>query len=480
VNTTPELPKPSPDAPPTGPVLIGRYRVLGLLGEGGMGTVHKALDPHLDRVVALKVPRFDGPADQVAGRLQRFQREARAAARVFHPHVCPIFDVSEFEGRPFVVMPFIEGESLAARLDRRGRCDDPVEALRLIDQVLDALGAVHDHGVIHRDLKPGNVLLDAAGRAILTDFGLARPTDDAERLTSDGAVVGTPAYMAPEQAAGQPDRIGPWTDLYSVGVLLYRMLTGRLPFEGPGLAVLAQIVNDRPPPPSSLRPDLDRALEAVLLRALARDPKERYQSAREFREALAACGPTASTATGVRAAFPADLSTTVRLDGGANTGTSPASPRRMIAKYVVFLVGLFFIGWGMLSLGIASSMAGSRGPPSSWYPLPLASGILCLLTGFPLLWALFRETTEGNRHVTRTTFARIKPGMTFGEVQELFGDVGETVGGTDEAKGRMSVRWSKCRRNVLSRRWFGERRCAIRVEFAGGRVIEKFAQSLFD
>src|SRR5262249_23076625 len=207
-------------------------------------------DPHLDRVVALKVPRFDGPADQVAGRLQRFQREARAAARVFHPHVCPIFDVSEFEGRPFVVMPFIEGESLAARLHRRARCDDPVEAIRLIDQVLDALGAVHDHGVIHRDLKPGNVLLDAAGRAILTDFGLARPTDDAERLTSDGAVVGTPAYMAPEQAAGQPDRVGPWTDLYSVGVLLYRMLTGRLPFEGPGLAVLAQIVNDRPPPPS--------------------------------------------------------------------------------------------------------------------------------------------------------------------------------------------------------------------------------------
>jgi len=480
VNTTPELPKPPPDAPPTGPVLIGRYRVLGLLGEGGMGTVHKALDPHLDRVVALKVPRFDGPADQVAGRLQRFQREARAAARVFHPHVCPIFDVSEFEGRPFVVMPFIEGESLAARLDRRGRCDDPVEAIRLIDQVLDALGAVHDHGVIHRDLKPGNVLLDAAGRAILTDFGLARPTDDAERLTTDGAVVGTPAYMAPEQAAGQPDRIGPWTDLYSVGVLLYRVLTGRLPFEGPGLAVLAQIVNDRPPPPSSLRPDLDRALEAVVLRALAREPKERYQSAREFREALAACGP-ATVPSGLRPVVPTDLSTTVLLDGGTNAGRPPPSSLgRMIAKYVVFLVGLFFVGWGVLCLAIAGSMGASPRSQGNWVLVPLASGILCLLIGFPLLWALTRETTEGNRNVTRATFARIRPGMTFGEVQELFGDVGEIAKGTEEAKGRMSVRWNKCRRNVLSRRWFGERRCAVRVEFAGGRVIEKFAQNLFD
>jgi serine/threonine protein kinase len=224
----PQSATPPPDDPL--PEQIGRYRILERLGTGGMGTVYKAHDPQLERVVALKLPRFDGPQRDRASRVQRFQREARAAAQVWHPHVCPIYDVGEHEGQPFVVMAYVEGQSLAERLAGKGRYEDVNEAVALLRQVLDDLDAVHARSIIHRDLKPSNIMIDAAGRAVLTDFGLARPESDTEHLTSDGVIVGTPAYMAPEQAAGESERIGPWTDLYSLGVVFYQMLTGRLPY----------------------------------------------------------------------------------------------------------------------------------------------------------------------------------------------------------------------------------------------------------
>jgi hypothetical protein len=228
--------------------------------------------------------------------MERFQREARSAAQIWHPHVCPIYDVGDHEGQPYVVMAYVEGQSLAGRLARGGRFEDVGEAVALVRQILDALEAVHAHGIVHRDLKPSNVMLDAARRAVLTDFGLARPENEAGRLTSEGVIVGTPAYMAPEQAAGQSDRIGPWTDLYSVGVLLFEMLTGRLPFEGPPLAVLGKILHEPPPALTGLRPYLDPRLESVLLRAMAKEPESRFQSARHFADALSALAiPTHST-----------------------------------------------------------------------------------------------------------------------------------------------------------------------------------------
>jgi serine/threonine protein kinase len=158
------------------PARVGRYEILGLLGAGGMGRVYKAHDPQLGRVVAVKVPRFDGPTGTQELRKARFLREARAAAAVRHPHICPIYDVGEEGGLPYVVMAFIEGESLAERLRTRGRYEDPRLAVALTRQVASALEAVHEHGIIHRDLKPGNILLDRAGTfAHLSDFGLARP-----------------------------------------------------------------------------------------------------------------------------------------------------------------------------------------------------------------------------------------------------------------------------------------------------------------
>jgi hypothetical protein len=273
----------------TGPRQVGRYELHEQIGTGGMGVVYRARDPQLDRVVAVKLPHFEGPPEQRARGVQRFQREARAIASVAHPNVCAIYDVGEQDCQPFVVMAYLPGPSLGERLKSGGRFEQIDEAVRIAQQILAALGAVHARGIVHRDVKPGNILFDADGKAVLTDFGLAR-SDDAEALTSEGVALGTPAYMAPEQAAGQLDRVGPCTDLYAVGVVLYQMVTGRLPFEGTPLSVLPRIVHEEPPRPSEFRPDLDPAVEAVILRGLLKEPGERWPDAAAFAAALAGHG----------------------------------------------------------------------------------------------------------------------------------------------------------------------------------------------
>ncbi len=266
------------------PGRLGRYEARRHLGDGGMGIVYKAHDPQLGRDVAIKVPCFKGPAAQQDLAQARFRREARAAAAVRHPHVCPIYDVGDLDGVPYAVMAFIEGTSLAELA-----AADPIEprrAAEIVRQVAEGLAAVHAHGIVHRDLKPANVLLDAAGQALLADFGLAR-WDDGNQLTAEGALAGTPAYMAPEQASLASGEIGPWTDIYSLGVVLYELLTGRPPFRGNPVTVVYQVAQEVPPPPSQLRPDLDSALEAIVLQAMARRPQDRYPSATAFAEALA-------------------------------------------------------------------------------------------------------------------------------------------------------------------------------------------------
>jgi serine/threonine protein kinase len=273
------------------PAQLGRYVLLEKLGVGGMGTVYKARDPELNRVVAVKCPRFDGSPEEVARRVQRFQREARAAAQVSHPHVCPIYDVGEQDGQPYVVMGFVDGQSLADRLAQMGRFEDPEQAVALVREILEALKAVHAQGIIHRDLKPGNIMLDRSGRAILMDFGLARPEGEGETLTAEGAIIGTPAYMATEQVAGKSEDLGPWTDLYSLGVVLYQMLTGKLPFQGSPLSVLAKILYEQPTPPGQWRPDLHPSLQAIVLKAIARQPGQRFQNASQFLEALSEASP---------------------------------------------------------------------------------------------------------------------------------------------------------------------------------------------
>lgn len=249
-----------------------RYDLVRLLGQGGMGEVYLANDKLLGRTVALKLPKLapDRPAQR-----ERFLREARASAPLAHPNICPVHDVGEEDGRPYLTMAYVEGIALSARLRAEGPLP-PREAARLVGGIALAMKHAHTQGVLHRDLKPGNVLVNAEGEPIVMDFGLAFRFDapTGERLTEQGLIIGTPAYMAPEQINGQA--LDPAADVYSLGVVLFELLTGRVPFEGALGKVLAQIESASPPRPSRLRPGLDPVLEAICLKAIAKDPADRY------------------------------------------------------------------------------------------------------------------------------------------------------------------------------------------------------------
>jgi serine/threonine-protein kinase len=265
---------------------IGRYTILQELGAGGMGVVYKAHDPQLQRDVAIKVPGFEEVGQMSDIARTRFLREARTAAAIRHPHVCPIYDVGEQAGTPYVVMAYVEGQSLAGKLGD-GRLDDLRLAVRLAREVAEALAAVHAHGIIHRDLKPGNILLDGAGHALLTDFGLSLFESDATRLTAVGTLTGTPAYMAPEQA--RCEKVDARSDLFSLGSVLYQVFTGRLPFEGKSVAaLLSALALDEPRPLAESNPDLPAKLAALLMQLLDKDPSRRPQSAQEVVERLRA------------------------------------------------------------------------------------------------------------------------------------------------------------------------------------------------
>jgi serine/threonine protein kinase len=269
------------------PLMMDRYRIVRQLGRGGMGTVYAAEDPELRRQVALKLPHFSGPPDKIAATRARFLREARAAARVEHPNVCPIYDVGEFQEQPFVVMAFVEGETLADRLTRQQRFENPREAVELVAQVAEALAAVHDHGITHRDLKPANILIRKRdGQAVLTDFGLAQVDRDGEPLTNEGAMVGTPAYMAPEQADPGLGPVGPRSDIFSLGIVLFQMLTGRRPFEGTASQILGQLGSKPVPHVSMLRSELPATLDGLVAKATAQRQESRFASAAEFAAAL--------------------------------------------------------------------------------------------------------------------------------------------------------------------------------------------------
>src|SRR5262249_37102618 len=218
---------PAGDSFPTLPAEFGRYRVLKLLGKGGMGAVYLAEDSQLGRRVALKLPSFAAGAPPE--RVERFLSEARSAAALHHPNICTLYDAGQEGGRPYLTMAYLEGRSLADAIDP----DRPMpqrQAAALARKVAEALGHAHERGIVHRDLKPANVMLTAAGEPVVMDFGLAKRLAEedagAAKLTRDGAVMGTPDYMAPEQVRGETERIGPHTDVYALGVLLFELLTG--------------------------------------------------------------------------------------------------------------------------------------------------------------------------------------------------------------------------------------------------------------
>jgi serine/threonine protein kinase len=265
------------------------YEILEELGRGGMGVVYKARHLRLGRVVALKTittGRFAGPTERA-----RFQVEARSVARLQHPHIVQVYEVGEQEGCPYVTLEFVDGGNLERRLADRPFAAD--EAARLIQTLARAIHAVHRLGIVHRDLKPANVLLTADGVPKIGDFGLAKLLGDepdavvATTLTRTGAVLGTPGYMAPEQAAGQVRAIGPATDIHALGVVFYELLTGHRPFRGPSLMeTLDQIRNQEPTPPRALRPGLPRDLETICLKCLKKGPQDRYPDAESLADDL--------------------------------------------------------------------------------------------------------------------------------------------------------------------------------------------------
>jgi predicted Ser/Thr protein kinase len=273
----------SPAAPAAMPEQFGRYRILKQLGKGGMGAVYLAHDTQLDRKVALKVPHF--AASEGPEVLERFAREARAAATLSHPNICPVYDVGEWQGTRYVTMAYIEGKPLSDLL-RSGKPLPQQSVAALVKKLAQAMHDAHQHGIVHRDLKPSNVMVSKKHEPVIMDFGLARRAQEDVRLTKSGSILGTPAYMSPEQVGGDPQAVGPPSDVYSLGVILYELLTGRLPFQGPVTAVLGQILTQEPPPPRSLRADLDPALEAICQKAMAKKVPDRYGSMRELAAAL--------------------------------------------------------------------------------------------------------------------------------------------------------------------------------------------------
>jgi serine/threonine-protein kinase len=307
-----------------GELIDGRYRVLNRLGIGGMADVYLCEDLTLGRRVALKVllSRYAGDGQFV----ERFRREAQAAAQINHPNIVNVYDWGMVGETYYIAMEYVEGETLKERIRRQGKLA-PGEAVRITLELLAALDVAHAAGIVHRDVKSQNILMDAAGTAKVTDFGIARAGDS--QMTEAGSILGTAQYLAPEQARGEP--VDARSDLYSVGVVLYEMLTGRVPFQGDSAVTVAlKHVNEVPPEPAELVPGLPYSLNQIVLKALAKDPERRYHSASSFAADLnnartggpliAAAYDPSEEATQVQKAAP------VATEGQTRVMPRPAAP----------------------------------------------------------------------------------------------------------------------------------------------------------
>jgi len=317
-----------------GSTIDGRYRLLRRIGSGGMADVWLAEDSHLQRRVALKVlhRRFAQDREFV----ERFRREAEAAAGLQHPNIVAVFDRGDIEGTYYIAMQLLEGRSLKELIDQGLT---PEQAVGLIRQVLEAAGFAHRHGVVHRDLKPQNVIVDDEGVATVTDFGIARA--GASEITQAGSVMGTPHYLSPEQAQGQA--VTAVSDLYSIGVILYEALAGQVPFEADSaVAIAMKQVSHTPQRPSSVNPNVSPALDAVTMRALEKDPGQRFQSADAFIAALDAALRNPAAEGGGTAAFAPLPPVAVGPDGAAATVPDPEEKRRR--RWVWLAVGAVLLG----------------------------------------------------------------------------------------------------------------------------------------
>jgi eukaryotic-like serine/threonine-protein kinase len=316
-------------------VIAGRYRLEGRLGFGGMSTVHLAFDMRLERRVAVKLLAEHLAEDPTF--VSRFQREAQAAARLVHPNIVQIFDsgLDERSGRHFIVMEYIEGKSCAEILRDDGWLEVD-QAVAIVEQACEGLHYAHRHGVVHRDVKPGNLLRSREGEVKLADFGIAKATEQSS-ITQVGSVLGTAAYLAPEQARGE--EAGPRADLYALGVVAYQLISGRLPYEATSLTELAlKQQREEPPLLNTIVAAVGSELAEAIALALALDPRERYQTAREMGRAISdgadGISPLESSGTAIanRLAHgtdrPTEATSVLNRSGGGGSARAAVTPRR--------------------------------------------------------------------------------------------------------------------------------------------------------
>jgi eukaryotic-like serine/threonine-protein kinase len=256
---------------------VGRFQIMATVGQGAFGVVYRAHDPQLDRIVAIKVPR-GGLGREREGEL--FLREARSVSQLRHPGIVPLYEVGEADGLPFLVSHFVDGVTLADWLSAHKL--PPRQAAELMVALANALNYAHNLGIVHRDLKPANIMLDSAGQPQIMDFGLAKRDAAEITVTVDGQMLGTPGYMSPEQAAGQAHHVDRRSDIYSLGVILYLLLAGELPFRGNLRMIVYQLLNEEPRRPRALNDQVPRDLEAICLKAMAKDPARRYATAEQL------------------------------------------------------------------------------------------------------------------------------------------------------------------------------------------------------
>jgi eukaryotic-like serine/threonine-protein kinase len=312
-----------------GEVLLDRYELEELVGTGGMSSVYRAHDRLLDRTVALKVLHEHHLQDPEY--VERFRREARSVAVLSHPNIVTVIDRGEHEGRQFIVFEYVDGQNLK-RLIENGRPVPVDTALHLATQIAHGLSFAHRNGLVHRDVKPQNVLLNGDGRAKVTDFGIARSLDVKHGMTQTGTVLGTSDYIAPEQAQGK--EIGEHTDVYSLGVVLYELLTGEVPYPGENfVAVAMRHINDPPPSVREKRPEVPARVDEAVQRAMAKDPADRFPSMADFGRELEAC------------MSPTEGQTEIIAPGTAPVAARTARRRRLSPwPLVLLLLGLIAIG----------------------------------------------------------------------------------------------------------------------------------------
>jgi serine/threonine protein kinase len=342
-------------------VLSGRYRLGTSLGSGGMADVYHGTDQLLERVVAIKVlpPKLGNDPAYV----WRFRREAQAAAGLSHPNLVGVFDTGSDDGRHYIVMEYVEGRSLEEALATEGRVHPP-RAAKIGAAVAEALSVVHGAGLVHRDVKPANIMLTQLDEAKLTDFGIAR--SDSASITQTGTVFGTAAYISPEQARGET--VDARSDLYSLGVVLYELLTGEPPFGGgSAVAVAARHVSEPPRPPSARQSSVPPAFDAVIMRALAKDPRDRYQNAEDLRQALSTLAgpgfPAADATERIERAPTVVLDPSVApgsVAPGVPQGVPPKGRRAMWA--VAFLATVVMIALAVVFVRALLGGEPGRGP----------------------------------------------------------------------------------------------------------------------